>query len=67
MLCACLGNSHLNNGRRAEKAGVSKSHVTLLCANALHRKFRLSELETILGSSIVKEFEDRILCHDAED
>jgi hypothetical protein len=50
-----------------KKAGVSKGQVTLLCANALHRKFRLSELETILGSSIVKEFEDRILCHDAED
>jgi len=35
-----------------KKVGVSKSQITLLCANALHRKFRLSELETILGSSI---------------
>jgi hypothetical protein len=49
------------------KVGVGKSQITLLCANALHRKFRLSELETILGSSVVKEFGDRILCHDAED
>jgi len=49
------------------RAGVSKSQITLLCANGLHRKFRLSELERILGSQIVKGFGDRILCHDAED
>jgi len=49
------------------KAGVSKSQIALLCATGLHRKFRLSELESILGSSIVKEYGDRILCHDAED
>jgi hypothetical protein len=49
------------------KVGVSRSRVTLLCATGLHRKFRLSELEKILGSSIVKGLGDRILCHDAED
>lgn len=50
-----------------KRAGISRSNITLLCANALHRKFRLSELETILGSSIVQAFHDRIVCHDAED
>ncbi|MEM2988209.1 MAG: lactate racemase domain-containing protein [Candidatus Bathyarchaeia archaeon] len=50
-----------------KKVGVGKNQITLLCANALHRKFRLSELENILGTPIVEEFKDRILCHDAED
>ena len=50
-----------------KKIGVDKNRITLLCANALHRKFRLSELETILGSTIVHAFCDRIVCHDAED
>ncbi len=49
------------------RIGISKNQITLLCANALHRKFRLSELETILGTPIIEEFRDRILCHDAED
>ncbi len=53
--------------KELKKIGVSKNQITLLCANALHRKFRLSELETILGTLIVEEFKDRILCHDAED
>ncbi len=50
-----------------KKIGVDKNRITLLCANALHRKFRLSELETILGSAIVQAFRDQIVCHDAED
>lgn len=50
-----------------KEIGVGKSQITLLCANALHRKFRLSELETILGTSIVQAFGNRIVCHDAED
>jgi nickel-dependent lactate racemase len=53
--------------RELKKVGVSESQITLLCANALHRKFRLPELETILGAPIVQAFKDRIFCHDAED
>ncbi len=50
-----------------KKAGVSKSDVRLICANALHRKFRMSELEKILGWEIIEAYGDRITCHDAED
>lgn len=50
-----------------KKIGISKNQITLLCANALHRKFRLLELEKILGSRVTKAFGDRIICHDAED
>ncbi len=50
-----------------KKAGVPKDNITLICANALHRKFRLSELEKILGKSVVNYFDGRIICHDAED
>jgi nickel-dependent lactate racemase len=50
-----------------KKAGVAMGDITLLCANALHRKFRISELEKILGSRVVNAFRDRIICHDAED
>jgi len=50
-----------------ERAGVGGERVTLLCANALHRKFTHEELSRILGESLVREFKDRLLCHDAED
>ncbi len=50
-----------------EAAGVSKSRVTLICANALHRKLRPAELGRILGEDLVAEFGERLLCHDAED
>lgn len=50
-----------------EHAGVERRRVTLLCANALHRKFTPAELAGILGESLVQEFGDRLLCHDAED
>jgi hypothetical protein len=50
-----------------EKGGVKKSNVTLLCANALHRKFTRRELANILGKGLVKEFGYRLICHDAED
>jgi len=48
-------------------AGVSRRQVTLICANALHRKLRPAELARILGAGLVAEFGDRLLCHDAED
>lgn len=50
-----------------ELGGVNRGHVALLCANALHRQFTAKELTSILGKSIVEEFGDRLLCHDAED
>ena len=50
-----------------ERGGVKKSQITLLCANALHRKFTRRELAKIIGKDLVKEFGYRLLCHDAED
>ena len=50
-----------------EAAGVRREDVTLVCANALHRKFTHEELATLIGPDLVKEFGDRLVCHDAED
>ncbi len=50
-----------------EAARVRREDVTLVCANALHRKFTHDELATLLGADLVKEFGDRLVCHDAED
>jgi hypothetical protein len=49
------------------RGGVRDSDVTLLCANALHRKFTHGELAGILGADVVGRFADRMVCHDAED
>ncbi len=50
-----------------EAAGVPRRNVTLVCANALHRKLRPAELARIIGDDLVAEFGGRLLCHDAED
>ena len=50
-----------------EAAGVKRTAVRLICANALHRKFTHDELAKLLGDDLVKEFGDRLYCHDAED
>jgi nickel-dependent lactate racemase len=50
-----------------EAAGVGRRDVTLVCANALHRMLRRSELARLLGEALVREFGDRLICHDAED
>jgi hypothetical protein len=50
-----------------DAAGVSRRSVTLVCANALHRKLRPSELARIIGDDLVAEFGPRLRCHDAED
>ena len=52
-----------------ERAGVGRDRVTLLCANALHRKFTNDELSKLIGDDLVREFAPagRLLCHDAED
>ena len=49
------------------EAGVSSSHVTLVCANALHRMCRPAELMRLLDEPLVREFGPRLVCHDAED
>lgn len=49
------------------RAGVRDDRITLLCANALHRKWRNDELAQILGTGLVQRFEGRLICHDAED
>jgi hypothetical protein len=48
-------------------AGVADDRVTLICANALHRKWTHAELATIIGDDLVRRFGDRLICHDAED
>ena len=49
------------------EAGVSASQVRLVCANALHRMCRREELARLLDESLVREFDGRLSCHDAED
>ena len=49
------------------EAGVSRSQVTLVCANALHRMCRPSELARLLDDELVHDFGPRLVCHDAED
>jgi len=48
-------------------AGVPEDNVTLVCANALHRKWTRDELARILGPELVQGFGERLQCHDAED
>ena len=49
------------------EGGVRDGDVTLLCANALHRKFTTGELEGILGTEVIRRVGERLRCHDAED
>ncbi|HYM16699.1 MAG TPA: lactate racemase domain-containing protein [Dehalococcoidia bacterium] len=48
-------------------AGVSEEDVSLICANALHRKFTRAEMATVIGQALVDRFGERLFCHDAED
>ncbi len=48
-------------------AGVPESSVSLVCANALHRKFTREELSRDIGRGLVDRFGPRLTCHDAED
>jgi nickel-dependent lactate racemase len=50
-----------------EAAGVRREDITLVCANALHRKFTHDELATLIGADLVREFGERLVSHDAED
>lgn len=49
------------------RGGVREEDITLLCANALHRQFTTDELAGILGDDVVRSFDGRLRCHDAED
>lgn len=49
------------------RSGVRREDTTLVCANALHRKFTHDELAGILGRDLVAAWADRLVCHDAED
>lgn len=53
--------------RQLADAGVGEERVHLICANALHRKFRPGELAVVIGEDTVKAFGPRLFCHDAED
>jgi lactate racemase len=48
-------------------AGVARSQVRLVCANALHRMLRPAELRRLLDDGLAGEFAGRLSCHDAED
>jgi hypothetical protein len=53
--------------RELDAAGVARRNVALICANSLHRKLRREELARLIGEDLVREFADRLACHDAED
>ena len=48
-------------------AGVPRDAITLVCANSLHRQFTHDELGRLMGEELVREWGDRLVCHDAED
>ena len=50
-----------------EAAGVSTDHISLLCANALHRQLTHEELAKLIGEEFVTRHASRLRCHDAED
>jgi nickel-dependent lactate racemase len=47
--------------------GVAEEQSTLVCANALHRKWTHDELAAGLGEEVVRRFAKRLTCHDAQD
>jgi hypothetical protein len=47
-------------------AGADETAATLVCANALHRKWTRDELASIIGADLVERAGDRLRCHDAE-
>jgi len=41
--------------------------VIAMCANSLHRKYRIEELTELIGADLVKRFGPRLMGFDAED
>ena len=52
---------------KLREIGVKRENITLICATGLHRKCKPEELAHILGKKVYKEYEDRIVNHDADD
>ena len=50
-----------------EGAGVRRDDISLVCANALHRRFSHDELARLIGDDLVRAHGERLRCHDAED
>lgn len=50
-----------------EEAGVKDENVIVMCANSLHRKYRIDELTELLGADLVKRLGARLMGFDAED
>ncbi|MBW3594684.1 MAG: nickel-dependent lactate racemase [Actinobacteria bacterium] len=50
-----------------ENAGVREEDISLVCANALHRKLTHEELAKLIGHEFVARHSSRLRCHDAED
>jgi hypothetical protein len=53
--------------RELVKGGVRAEDISLICANALHRQFSMDELGKLIGEDIVRAYQGRLKCHDAED
>lgn len=53
--------------RSLERGGIHRDDISLVCANALHRKLSHEELAKLLGDQVVAEHRDNLGCHDAED
>lgn len=47
--------------------GVKRENLLFVCAIGLHRKCKPKELAHLLGKKIFREYEDRIINHDADD
>lgn len=47
--------------------GVDEGDISLVCANALHRKHSHDELAKLIGRDLVRAHGRRLSCHDAED
>ncbi|MGH2747532.1 MAG: lactate racemase domain-containing protein [Actinomycetota bacterium] len=50
-----------------ERGGIRRDDISLLSANALHRKLTKEELAKLLGDEVVADHGERLGCHDAED
>lgn len=53
--------------RRLERAGVRRNDIRLICAMGLHSKNTPDQMRSYLPDTVVAEFGDSIVNHDAED
>lgn len=52
---------------KLREIGVKRENILFICATGLHRKCKPKELAHILGKNVYKEYEDRVINHDADD